>query len=178
MLPAGLLLYFDMPKLSGDVVTNLEAIEASSTSPDHKGATPALAAASASTSKGLAQRLRGRLEAADRASKNRVKRRLAALDENQAGAKKGTRKQRGEEAARLAANMAAAAAVCAYNIILLARNRLAFVCIAGCRIGASRYDKRKDGGGQRGELRRFLLSAAARSHASRLDLESADARRT
>lgn len=97
ILPSGLLLYLDMPKISSAEQSHLDAVESGS----DKGA------ASQQQRLGLAHRLKMRLDQAERASHNKVKRRLAALDENSAGAKKG---YRGKIDPGQQANMAAAAA--------------------------------------------------------------------
>jgi len=104
MLPTGLLLYLDMPKLTGTEHAHLESVESTTVVNDKAGNNQAAANASKS---GLAQRLRMRLEMAERASHNKVKRRLAALDENTAGAKRGYFGNKVDPAAQI--NMAAVA---------------------------------------------------------------------
>jgi DnaJ homolog subfamily C member 13 len=99
VLPAGLLLFLDMPKMSGTESSHLENVEA--------GNAPASAAsAAAAKAQGLAHRLRSRLEQYTRATHNRVRRRLTALDVGAAGAKKG---YFGRVDPDLQANIAAAA---------------------------------------------------------------------
>jgi DnaJ family protein C protein 13 len=105
MLPVGIILYLDMPKMSQQEMQHLEGIEASTITSGLTGATK--------TGKGLASRLRLRIESAERASSARVRRRLAALDENAAGARRGFRKNKKDKLAQANVARAAAAAVAA-----------------------------------------------------------------
>ena len=111
MLPAGVLLYLDVPKLKSEEISQMVAVEAASSRVQMTAAAAnsAAAAAAAAAARGLAGRLRSRIERAEQSSMNRAKRRIAALDENAAGAKRGFWGQRIEDVEKTR-NMAAAAA--------------------------------------------------------------------
>jgi DnaJ family protein C protein 13 len=119
MLPAGLLLYLDMPKLKTEEAAHMSAVEAMGErregAPVSAAAAAAeVAAAQAALNRGLAGRLRTRIEQAERSAQSRVRRRIAALDEGSAGAKRGFFGQRLVDVeAERARSAAAAAAVSA-----------------------------------------------------------------
>jgi DnaJ homolog subfamily C member 13 len=80
MLPPGFLVYLETPKMSEQEQRAMEAMEIHLMSSSSAASTDG-----ESLGGGLASRLRSRLEAADRAALNKVKRRLAKLKEDQQG---------------------------------------------------------------------------------------------
>lgn len=116
-MPPGLLVYLDMPPLTSSERDNLEALERADV--DEDAARIAAAGVSGSSAeggirraRGLASRLRTRLDAADAAEKSTAMRRLEALAADAPGAKRlgGLMRDNAAEAARRAAHAAAAEA--------------------------------------------------------------------